>query len=80
MKATDLKERGFREYHGEKMYVYFNKDLCEHAAKCVGNSPEVFDTKRKPWILPDNAGPDEVENTIKLCPSGALQYIRKELS
>lgn len=80
MKSTDLKERGFKEYYGEKINVYFNKDMCEHAAECVGNSPDVFDTERRPWILPDKENPEQVEHTVNLCPSGALQYIHKESS
>ncbi|GAJ97808.1 (4Fe-4S)-binding protein [Geomicrobium sp. JCM 19055] len=74
MSDNQLLERGFRRYHGEEINVYFNKEICEHAAECVGNAPEVFDTKKRPWITPDEASALKVERTVKLCPSGALQY------
>ena len=45
---------------------------------CVRGLPEVFDTKGKPWILPDAATVDEVVAQVKRCPSGALQHKRRE--
>lgn len=70
-------EKGYRKYDGEQINVYFSVDTCEHSANCVKGNPNVFDTKRKPWILADAAPADEVARVIDTCPSGALQYIRK---
>ncbi|UTR06016.1 (4Fe-4S)-binding protein [Alkalihalobacillus sp. LMS6] len=74
----ELEEQGYRRYYGETIDVYFNKDVCIHAAKCVQNLNEVFDTEKRPWIQPDQAKASDVEATVKLCPSGALQYKRDE--
>ncbi|GAF11376.1 hypothetical protein JCM19046_2897 [Bacillus sp. JCM 19046] len=74
MVEQDLLEAGYKRYHGETIDVFFHKGLCEHAAKCVGTAPEVFDTKKRPWIEPDKAYAEKVEATVKLCPSGALKY------
>jgi CDGSH-type Zn-finger protein len=38
----------------------------------------VFDTTRKPWILPDAGLADQVAEAIAHCPSGALHFTRKD--
>ncbi|TWT27066.1 (4Fe-4S)-binding protein [Planomicrobium sp. CPCC 101110] len=65
-------------YTGESMDVSFTPALCIHAAECVKGHPEVFDTKRRPWIIPDEGAADTVADVIARCPSGALQYLRKD--
>ncbi|MFJ3501993.1 MULTISPECIES: (4Fe-4S)-binding protein [unclassified Streptomyces] len=66
-----------REYEGEGITVTFEPRRCLHAAECVHGLPEVFDTSRRPWILPDAAAPDRVAEVVRRCPSGALQYHRR---
>ena len=75
--AEQWLSKGYRQYDGEHIAVFFSADVCEHAANCVKGNPNVFNTKRKPWILADAADADEVARVIDTCPSGALQYIRK---
>jgi hypothetical protein len=29
-------------YKGQKITVFYNKELCAHAAQCVAGSPDVF--------------------------------------
>ena len=58
--------------------MYFNRDMCIHSGICVTNLPEVFDTSRRPWILPDNADDKRLMEVIDRCPSKALKYILKE--
>lgn len=67
-----------KQYVGESIDVYYDVSLCVHAAECVRGLPEVFDTKRKPWILPDGAEAPYVATVIERCPSGALQFVRKD--
>lgn len=67
-----------KQYVGELIDVYYDVSLCVHAAECVRGLPEVFDTKRKPWILPDGAEAPDVATVIERCPSGALQFVRKD--
>lgn len=62
-------------YKGEKITVYYNKELCSHAAKCVAGSPDVFDPGKTPWIQPDNADDfEKLKQTLVQCPSGALSF------
>lgn len=75
MNEEQLLSNDYRKYSGKEVDVYFNKDICIHAARCVKGNLEVFNTKRRPWILPDNASAAEVGEVIDTCPSGALKYI-----
>lgn len=63
-----------KDYPGERITVSFDPEVCAHAAECVRGLPAVFDTRRRPWIDPDGATPQEVVEVVKRCPSGALRY------
>lgn len=78
MSDQQLKENGYRSYPGTAIDVYYNIELCAHAGKCVKGSLEVFNPKRKPWILPDAEAANKVAEIIDTCPAKALQYILKE--
>lgn len=65
-----------RTYRGKDIEVTFDLDLCTHIGECLRRSPDVFDLRRRPWILPDAASADDVAAVIERCPSGALQYRR----
>ncbi|TVP99925.1 MAG: hypothetical protein EA359_16505 [Balneolaceae bacterium] len=66
----------------EKIHIYKSDDIkitydvnrCIHSAKCVKGLPRVFDSKKKPWIQPENAPGDAIARVIEKCPTGALQY------
>ena len=63
-----------KEYSNGEVTVVWKPELCIHSARCVGNLPEVFKPKDKPWIKPENASSEELMAAIKKCPSGALSY------
>src|SRR5216683_589355 len=63
-------------YRGRDIEVSFDLDLCVHVAECLRGRREVFQLNRRPWILPDAAGADEVAEVVRRCPSGALLYHR----
>src|SRR5260370_13968384 len=63
-------------YGGRDIEVSFDLDLCVHVAECLRGRREVFQLNRRPWILPDAAGADEVAEVVRRCPSGALLYHR----
>ena len=65
-----------RTYRGTHVEVSFDGEICIHAAECVRRLPTVFNRDRRPWILADNASPQELITVIERCPSGALQYRR----
>ncbi|MDR9891518.1 (4Fe-4S)-binding protein [Pseudenterobacter timonensis] len=71
---NDLLEAGYRLYSGEKIDVYFNTHICQHAGNCVRGSARLFNLKRKPWIAPDEVDAQTVKTIIDTCPSGALKY------
>jgi uncharacterized Fe-S cluster protein YjdI/CDGSH-type Zn-finger protein len=63
-------------YHGRDIEVSFDLDICVHVGECLRGEPRVFELHRRPWILPDMAGADEVAEVVHRCPSGALLYRR----
>jgi CDGSH-type Zn-finger protein len=63
-----------KEYVGRKITIHDNRKICSHAAECVDNLPSVFKLNSRPWIDPDAAEKQQVIDTIKKCPSGALSY------
>lgn len=60
------------EYASDQIVVTYDPDVCIHAGNCVSQLPSVFNLKNDPWIDPSGATVEEVEATIKACPSGAL--------
>jgi uncharacterized Fe-S cluster protein YjdI len=62
------------DYYGDDITVSFDLARCLHAAVCVRTIPAVFDTKRKPWVLPDAGEAAQIAEVVRRCPSGALHY------
>lgn len=67
-----------KEYVSSDINVYFTPGLCIHAAECVKGLPSVFDTKKRPWVNPENGESPVIAEVVERCPSGALQYIRHD--
>ncbi|WP_299368015.1 (4Fe-4S)-binding protein [Winogradskyella sp.] len=63
-----------KEYSNGEVTVVWEAEKCIHSAMCVNGLPNVFKPNEKPWINVDAASTDELINTIKKCPSGALSY------
>lgn len=63
-----------KNYVGKEITIHDNRKICSHAAECVNNLPSVFKFNARPWINPDAADKEQIINTIKKCPSGALGY------
>lgn len=78
MNRGELLAKGYREYPGGNLAVYFHKDICQHAAKCVHGDGKVFNLDQRPWIQPDEAPAERVAEIVDSCPSGALKYIYKD--
>src|SRR4051794_21378272 len=62
-----------KRYKGEAVDVSYDPVRCRHAAECLRGLPAVFDTARRPWILPDGADPEDVVRVVARCPTGALR-------
>jgi uncharacterized Fe-S cluster protein YjdI len=63
-------------YETEGITVTFDPNICIHSGVCVRGLPAVFDVRRRDWVRPYAATPDEVEAQVRRCPSGALQFRR----
>ena len=65
-----------RHYADEVIDITYDARRCIHAKECVNGLPAVFDTARRPWILPTGASADAIAAVIAKCPSGALHFTR----
>lgn len=63
-----------KTYETKNLIIYWKPELCQHSGKCVHGAPEVFDPKRKSWIIPENGQDKEIMQVIDECPSKALSY------
>ncbi len=62
------------DYEGKKITIHDNRGVCSHAGFCTDRIEKVFRMRVEPWIDPDGAAVEEIVETIRLCPSGALSY------
>ena len=71
-----MQEGVARTYRTDRIEVTWAPRRCTHAAECFRNAPEVFDPYARPWVRPEAADPDLIEETVRRCPSGALGFRR----
>ena len=72
---SDIKKDNHRkDYVGRNIIIHDNRSICNHAAECVENLASVFRLKERPWIRPDGGSVQDIIDTVKKCPSGALSY------
>jgi CDGSH-type Zn-finger protein/uncharacterized Fe-S cluster protein YjdI len=70
---------GAETVDGEKVQIIYNGKLCIHSRFCVTGAPKVFLANvQGPWIHPDQMDPEELMAVARECPSGAIQYRRKD--
>lgn len=65
-----------KEYSNGEITVYWRADLCIHSANCLLKLPEVFNSKKKPWVNIHASGSREIMKTVDTCPSRALTYLK----
>ena len=63
-----------KSYAGPGITIHDNRSVCMHAAHCTGGLPTVFKYGERPWIDPAGAIPQQIVETVRHCPSGALSY------
>lgn len=61
-------------YAGRGITIFDNRALCAHAGYCTDGLASVFRMRSEPWIDADGAQVQDVIDTIRRCPSGALSY------
>ncbi|HVE37933.1 MAG TPA: (4Fe-4S)-binding protein [Nitrososphaeraceae archaeon] len=72
-KKTAIKDKR-RDYLGKKIITHDNRKICSHAVECVKNLPSLFSVGSRPWINSDGSNLNDIIDTIRKCPSGALSY------
>jgi uncharacterized Fe-S cluster protein YjdI/CDGSH-type Zn-finger protein len=65
-----------REYQTRQVRVGWNSDLCIHTGRCIRRAPGAFDSGRRPWIQLEGTDPADIEDAVRLCPTGALTFER----
>lgn len=67
-----------KDYRSDEITVSFDPGRCIHSKECIHGLPEVFDIEQRPWIQPDNSATATVAEVVMRCPTGALQFVRKD--
>ena len=53
-------EKKIIPYAGKEVTVSYDIKRCIHAGECAKGLPEVFDSKRKPWVEPDRGAANDL--------------------
>lgn len=61
-----------KTYTNGEVTIVWKPELCAHSAVCIRGLPEVFNSKKRPWITPEGVASDKIVEQVKRCPSGAL--------
>ena len=69
-----------KHYSNGEVTIVWKPDVCIHSGICFHGLAQVFDSRRKPWIIPEAATTDEIISQIKKCPSGALSFYMNEIN
>lgn len=70
---------GIEQVEGEKLTLRFEAKRCIHARFCVTGAPKVFLANvQGPWIHPDAMDVERLVDIAHACPSGAIQYTRRD--
>ena len=64
-----------KTYTKESLKLLWEPDLCIHSGICFRGTPQVFDPRRKPWVILENELNDKIIKQVKQCPSGALKFV-----
>lgn len=64
-----------QKYKNDELGISYDPNICTHSANCVNKLPEIFNIDKTPWVNLDNATKEKLAQSVKNCPSGALQVI-----
>lgn len=67
-----------KRYTKDGVTVIWQPSLCIHSAICARGLPQVFDPRRRPWVVMEGTDVKEIVKQVERCPSGALSYERSE--
>lgn len=63
-----------RKFTNGEITVFWIPDRCIHSANCLIGLPDVFNSRKQPWINVHAANSKEIVKVIDTCPSRALLY------
>ena len=70
---------GIETVEGQALTLMFEAKRCIHARFCVTGAPSVFLANvQGPWLHPDTLDVERLAAIAQECPSGAIQYRRKD--
>jgi CDGSH-type Zn-finger protein/uncharacterized Fe-S cluster protein YjdI len=70
---------GVEQIEASHLTLHFDAKRCIHSRHCVLGQPQVFKANVEgPWIDPDAASTEAMVTVAHMCPSGAIQYTRKD--
>jgi CDGSH-type Zn-finger protein len=61
-------------YDGQQIEISDNRGICAHSCFCTDRLASVFHVGQEPFITPSGGRMDEIIQTVRACPSGALSY------
>jgi uncharacterized Fe-S cluster protein YjdI len=63
-----------KRYSNGEITVVWQPSLCVHSGICARGLPQVFDPRRRPWVILDGHTTQQIIDQVDACPSGALSY------
>ena len=76
---TPTVQDGVEHIEANHLTLHFDAKRCIHARHCVLGLPGVFKANVEgPWIDPDATSTEGMVTVAHMCPSGAIQYSRKD--
>jgi CDGSH-type Zn-finger protein len=61
-------------YQGQQLEILDNRGICAHSGFCTERLASVFHLRQDPFITPSGGRLDEIIQSVRACPSGALSY------
>lgn len=62
------------DYKGQQIEIFDNRGICAHSGFCTDRLTSVFHVGKEPFVTPSGGRLDEIIQSVRACPSGALSY------
>jgi CDGSH-type Zn-finger protein len=73
-RLADPGEDRRENYPAGRITIHDNRSICAHAGHCTDGLKSVFKYGSEPWIDPAGGSVEAIIETVRRCPSGALNY------